>query len=383
MVERDLNIAKKIKKGKTLILEGPRRVGKTTLIINMLNSMQNKRILTFDGGDLECKEIFSDNSISKMKRFIGNCDILFIDEAQEIKNIGKSLKLINDHLPQIAVIATGSSSFELNNQIGEPLVGRSRSYFLYPFSVNELLKDYASPALKWREIRNNLLIYGMYPDSVIANDNHERESFLRDMVKNLLLKDILAYQEIKSSQFLLKILVMLAYQIGKEVSIEELGNNLSVSKNTVSRYLDLLEKAYIIFRLGGFSRNLRNEITKKPRFYFYDVGIRNAIINNFNMAELRGDLGEIWENFAIVERMKFCSNNSLDFNRYFWRTYEQNEIDLIEERNGKLHAFEMKYNPEKSKKTKLPAEWIKGYGTTEFLSVDCENLLDVVMKKNK
>jgi predicted AAA+ superfamily ATPase len=308
MINRIVNIAAELQEGKTLLILGPRRVGKTTLVSEFLRT-SNKKYISFDGGNFDTINIFSKNSLSTMRAAIAGFDVVFIDEAQEIPTIGKSLKLINDHFPNVAVIASGSSSFELNNQVGEPLVGRSNSKFLYPFSIKEILDYYTNTSnfVKWNELKDNLLVYGMYPESVLAENNQQRQEYLKELINNLLLKDILKYQEVKGSQFLYNLLILLAYQIGKEVSIEELGKNLGISKNTVNRYLDLLEKAYIIFPLTGFSRNLRSEITKMNKYYFYDVGIRNALINNFNPIDFRIDKGDIWENFVVVERMKHQS----------------------------------------------------------------------------
>jgi predicted AAA+ superfamily ATPase len=380
MIKRAINIEKLLHKGKTLVIIGPRRVGKTTLVEEFLKTT-NKSFVKYDGTLLEVKNIFSVNSLSVIEPYIKGYEIIFIDEAQDVPNIGISLKIINDHFPEITVIVTGSSSFELNNQIGEPLVGRKTTSFLFPLSVKEVIgSDNAEPEiLKWNKIKDTALVYGMYPNSILANNNEERLIFLRGLVKDLLLKDILAYQEVKGSQVLMNLLVLLAYQIGKEVSLDELSRKLEIHKNTVARYIDLLEKSYIIFRLTGFSRNLRSEITSKPKIYFYDVGIRNALINNFNQIAFRDDIGELWENFVLSERMKTREYSNIFANQYFWRTYQKKEIDLIEERDGKLFAFEIKWNSEQAKKVKIPESWQAEYGEkSEFKIISSDNFLDFV-----
>lgn len=355
---------------------GPRRVGKTYLITEYLKNT-NKKYIKFDGSDYNTSELFSDNNLSKIKNVIEKYDIVFIDEAQEVKNIGVSLKLINDHMPEISVIATGSSSFELNNQVREPLVGRSTTRFLYPFSINELIQN---QEIQFNEIKNSVLIYGSYPDCYLAGSEVEKKEYLKDLVNNLLLKDILTFQEVKGSQIIMKLLILLSYQIGKEVSINELATNLGISKNTVDRYLDLLEKSYIIFRMNGYNNNHRKQISKKPRYFFYDLGIRNALINNFNSIEIRNDIGELWENYVIVERMKTREYKRLYANQYFWRSYEKKEIDLIEERDGNLFAYEIKYSDEKAAKTKVPTDWIKSYPDSSFQVISQSNFFDFINK---
>ncbi|MDR2462372.1 MAG: ATP-binding protein [Verrucomicrobiales bacterium] len=335
MIKRLLNIETKIRKGKTLLILGPRQVGKTTLVENYLHNC-GKKIIRFSGDMTGAQAIFSVHDLSHLQPHVAGADILFIDEAQEIPNIGKSLKIINDHLPKIAVIATGSSSFELNNQVGEPLVGRATTEFLYPLSLMEVLSASAdtTQATRWQRLKNTLLVHGLYPDSFLAESAAQKQDYLSELSGQLLLKDILQYQEVKGSRVLMNLLVLLAHQIGGEVSMEELGRNLGINKNTVARYLDLLEKSFIIFRLGGFSRDLRNEITKKAKYFFYDTGIRNAVINNFNPLELRDDAGKLWENFVIAERMKSRAYAGVHASQYFWRTWKQDEIDLVEERVG-------------------------------------------------
>lgn len=357
MIKRHLSIRKSIQNGKTLIIFGPRRTGKTTLLNDFIRSHDGP-VSFYNGDNLDTQKRFSYYDLSKLRPLIGQADTLVIDEAQMIPNIGKSLKIINDEIPDVAVVVTGSASFELSGQIGEPLVGRKITKFLYPLSVQEVIQDLIAPQPALETLLPQLLVYGMYPNVITAQTDKERQEFLLDLVNSQLLKDVLMYQQVKSPDFLMRLLNLLAYQIGGEVSHSELASSLGVDRKTVERYLDLLEKSFIIFRVGGFSRNLRSEITKTARYYFYDIGVRNAVINNFNELDIRNDVGQLWENFAIVERLKSRAYNGIFANQYFWRTWKQSEIDLIEERNGKYHGYEMKWKP---KKQKAPDEWTKTY----------------------
>lgn len=357
-IARYLDISQEIRPGKTLILFGPRRVGKTTLLMDFIKET-TKKIIDYRGDEISTQHAFDTPDSALLRDAVGTADVLVIDEAQAIKNIGQSLKIINDTLPHVAVVVTGSSSFELAGQVGEPLTGRKMTKYLLPISLRELLTEDIAPARTLQQKLQSWLVYGMYPDVITAKTNEERRDFLREIVDSYLLKDILIYQDVKGSRVLLQLLILLSHQIGSEVSLTELGSSLGIDKNTVARYLDLLEKAYIIFRLGGFSRNLRSEVTKTAKYYFYDVGIRNAVINNFNELSLRDDIGKLWENFVIVERLKTRLYTNLYANQYFWRTWQQNEIDLVEEREGKLFGFEIKW---KTKLTVMPREWQEAYG---------------------
>lgn len=357
-IKRYLDIAEDLRPAKTLVVFGPRRVGKTTLLDSFIASTKEK-VIAYKGDELSTQHAFEVADIILLRPAIGSAKILAIDEAQAIPNIGQALKIINDTMPDVAVIVTGSSSFELAGQVGEPLTGRKTTRYLFPLSLTELLADQVTPQQAFQQKLSSYLIYGMYPNAIIANDDQERIEFLRDLVDSYLLRDILTYQEVKGSRVLLQLLVLLAHQIGNEVSHQELGSSLGIDKNTVARYLDLLEKSYIIFRLGGFSRNLRSEVTKTAKYYFYDVGVRNAVINNFNPLEIRNDIGSLWENFMIVERLKVRTYSKIYANQYFWRTWKQNEIDLIEERDGKLFGYELKW---KDKALSPPKEWAETYG---------------------
>lgn len=357
MLKRYLSINKELKPGKTLVILGPRRVGKTTLLDSFLKRTKD-RVAFYRGDEISTQHNFDTTDSSLLNPAIGSANILAIDEAQYIPNIGQTLKLINDSMPYLSVIVTGSSSFDLVGQIGEPLTGRKTTRYLYPMAITELLQDEAVPSKIFQQKLPQFLVYGMYPDTIIALDDQSRAEFLKELVDSYLLRDILTFQEIKGSRLLFQLLVLLAYQIGSEVSLTELGNSLNIDKNTVARYLDLLEKSYIIFRLGGFSRNLRSEVTKTAKYFFYDVGVRNAIINNFNPLEIRDDIGKLWENFVIVERLKTRTYHNIFANQYFWRTWKQQEIDLVEEREGKLFGYEIKWS---DKLTSTPNEWTKTY----------------------
>jgi predicted AAA+ superfamily ATPase len=379
MIQRYLNIQEKLKAGKTLLIMGPRRVGKTTLMCDFIDHT-DKKVAVFDGTNLEIQRDFSQYSLSHLSKFVKGFEIVAIDEAQNISNIGMSLKIINDHLPEIAVLATGSSSFELNGQVGEPLVGRKTTAFLYPLALGEIIDDdnfikNASEWTKWNSIKDTVLIYGMYPDVLTADNDGERQIYLRELVDSLLLKDILSYQKIKGSQVLYNLLKLLAFQVGSEVAVTNLGRELGMDKNTVLRYLDLLEKSYIIFNLRGYSGNLRKEVTRKSKYYFYDNGVRNALISNFNDPGNRDDMGKLWENFCIVERLKLRSYRPIYANQYFWRTWSKQEIDLVEEREGKLFGYEFKWNDKKADNVKVPTEWTQTYQQKAEFNVVSPNTL--------
>ncbi|HEY1835401.1 MAG TPA: ATP-binding protein [Candidatus Saccharimonadales bacterium] len=372
-IKRYLNIADELHPAKTLVVFGPRRVGKTTLLDSFVGSTK-ERVAVYRGDELSVQHAFEIADSALLKPAIGSASILAIDEAQAIPNIGQALKIINDAMPDVAVVVTGSSSFELAGQVGEPLTGRKTTRYLFPLSLTELLANEVTPQQTFQQRLSSYLIYGMYPNAITATDDQERIEFLRDLVDSYLLRDILTYQEVKGSRLLLQLLVLLAHQIGNEVSHQELGSALGIDKNTVARYLDLLEKSYIIFRLGGFSRNLRSEVTRTAKYYFYDVGVRNAVINNFNPLEIRNDVGGLWENFMIVERLKVRTYSKIYANQYFWRTWKQNEIDLIEERDGKLFGYEFKW---KDKVLSPPKEWVETYGSeAQWQIVRCDNALE-------
>jgi predicted AAA+ superfamily ATPase len=357
---------------KAVIVFGPRRCGKTTLIKKFLADKSD--YLLVDGEDINVQNFLSSQSVEKLAAFIGKNKLLVIDEAQKIPNIGVNLKLIIDHILNVQIIATGSSAFDLGNQIGEPLTGRKITFNMYPLSQLELMsiENRAQVAANLE----NRLVFGSYPEVILQNDNQQRQIYLRELISAYLYKDILVLEGIKKSNKIIQLLQLLAHQIGKEVSMTELGAQLGLNKATVDKYLDLLEKTFVIFRLTGLSRNLRKEIVKKPRYYFYDLGVRNAIINQFNPLMLRNDVGELWENYVIIERLKKQAYQQILSNNYFWRTYDQQEIDWIEEREGKLFGYEIKWNPKT--KVKPPKDFIHTYSNAIFEVINQDNYLDFI-----
>jgi len=329
-------------KQKVLVIYGARQVGKTTLIQNIQAKFPEKSLyLNCDEPDI--RETLTDSTSTQLKALIGDKTLVFIDEAQRVKNIGLTLKLLVDNLPTIQVVTTGSSSFDLSNQIVEPLTGRKYEYYLYPFSLGELQSVYSN--LEIKRILERRMIYGMYPE--IVQKEAEAGKILKDITRSYLFGDILQYQQVKNPNLLEKLLQALALQIGNEVSYNELANLLGIDKKTVVRYVELLEKAFIIFTLKPFSRNLRKELTKLRKIYFLDAGIRNTLINNLNPLNLRGDVGPLWENFAIVERLKWNNQRRFGGNCFFWRTHQQQEVDYLEEVGQNLAGFEFKWSEEK------------------------------------
>jgi len=369
-IYQDLN--KYLKPNKALIIYGPRQVGKTTLLQDFLAATKLRYKL--DSGDnIQTQHILGSQDFNLILEYAQGYELLAIDEAQRIKNIGLGLKIIVDQMPGIKVIATGSSSFELSGQVGEPLTGRKTTLTLYPVSQIELSNLY-NPY----EIKNKLeewLIFGGYPEVVAAEDKAERIKLLEEIVQAYLLKDILNLEKVKSAKMLLDLLRLLAFQVGSEVSLTELARQIGIDYKTVARYLDLFEKSFVIYNLRGFSRNLRKEITKKSKYYFYDNGVRNAVISNFNKLELRNDAGMLWENFLFIERLKKRAYQSIYANNYFWRTWDQKEIDLVEEREGKLFGYEFKWG---KKSLKPPKEWAEAYPDSEFAIISQENYLEFI-----
>ena len=366
------NLRKLIIPGKVMVIYGPRRVGKTTLLKKYLES-ENDSVLFVNGDDIIVRQYLESQSIQTLQDFVGNHGLLVVDEAQYVEKIGLNLKLIVDHIPGIKVIVTGSSSFDLARDVGEPLTGRKYVLKLFPLSQMEISKiEKRHETTAGLESR---LIYGSYPEVVTIRDNQRREDYLRELIQSYLFKDILALEGIRYANKLVRLLQLLGFQIGKQVSLTELGKQLSMSKNTVERYLDLLEKVFVIYRLSGFSRNLRKEITKSQRYFFYDTGVRNALIGNFNPLAVRNDLGELWENYIITERMKRQEYLRSVTNSYFWRTYDKKEIDLVEERGGKLFGYEVKW---KKERVKIPRDWTDGYPDASFAVIHRENYLKFI-----
>jgi len=354
-------------KKKIIIIYGARQVGKTTLIKEILKK-HPKHSIYLNCDEMDIRNALTDKTSTEIKAFLGDKKIIFLDEAQRIRNIGLTLKLIVDNYPELQIIATGSSSFELSNQVIEPLTGRKYEFHLYPFSYNELRNYYNSPLELKRQLERRI-IYGMYPESVIKSGEEGKEA-IYNITKSYLYKDILSFQKIKSTEILEKLLQALALQIGNEVSYNELSQIVGIDKNTISHYIQILEKAFIIFKLPPFSRNIRNELKKLRKIYFWDTGIRNSLINNFNPLNLRQDTGYLWENFLITERIKYNKNNKKNCNIYFWRTHTQQEIDYIEEYNGEIHAYEFKW---RKKKWKPPSVFIKNYTEATVEMINKEN----------
>ena len=355
MINRTIQskIEGKIGKGKTIILLGPRQVGKTTLIKDIL---ENRSYLFLDGDDPTVRNLLTNPNTEQIKNIIGSHKILFIDEAQRIENIGITLKIITDQFKDVQLLVSGSSAFEINNKLNEPLTGRKWEYHLYPVSWKELEESLGF--LKSSQQLELRMIYGMYPD--VINNVGEEVEVLRQLTDSYLYKDILAFGGIRKPEILEKLLQALALQMGNEVSYNELSQLLGVDKNTVSNYIDILEKAFVVFKLKSFSRNLRNEIKTNQKIYFYDTGIRNAVIGNFNALELRQDKGALWENFLISERMKKLEYENDLAKQYFWRTSQQQEIDYVEDKAGEIIGFEFKWSP-KAKVT-IPILFQETYG---------------------
>ncbi|MEA3317960.1 MAG: ATP-binding protein [Bacteroidota bacterium] len=361
-----------LKKGKVNLLYGPRRVGKTAIIKEILNK-KNKKIFSGDGDDIQLRKILSSNDSNKILSVFQDYDYIFIDEAQRITDIGWGLKILIDNLPKTTIIASGSSSFQLSSQVGAPLTGRSITSMLFPISLLELKKQFGGMHI-FQQLENHI-IYGMYPEVLSTKNNKNKISYLLELRNSYLLKDIFELENIRNSDKIYDLLQLIAFQIGNEVSLNELSNSLGIAKQTIAHYLDLLEKAFIIKKVNGFSRNLRKEVTKTSRYYFFDNGIRNAVINNFNPIKQRDDIGMLWENFAIMERFKKQHYHNIYSNNYFWRTYDQKEVDLVEERDGKLFGYEFKWNP---KKIKIQQVWLDTYNNASFDIINKDNILEFV-----
>jgi len=364
-------LRKLVSPNKVVIVYGPRRVGKTTLIKKYLESYPDCIFVT--GEDIFVKEILSSCSIEKLKGFIGKKTLLVIDEAQDIPSIGLNLKLIVDHIPDVKVIATGSSTFDLTKHVGEPLTGRQHIVRMFPISQMEL-----NQIENQSQINANLerrLIYGSYPEIITMESDFLRQEYLHDLSSSILLKDILSLEGIRKSKKLIDLLILIGFQIGQEVSHNELATQLSLSKGAVEKYLDLLEQVFVLINIRGFSRNLRKEVTKTSRYYFVDVGIRNALINNFNYLNRRNDIGKLWENYLVVERLKKQQYQHLWSRNFFWRTYDQKELDWIEEREGSLFGYEFKWGQNILKPPRL---WVETYPESSYQCINQDNYLPFI-----
>ncbi|WEK35184.1 MAG: ATP-binding protein [Candidatus Pseudobacter hemicellulosilyticus] len=369
MISRLLHkvIKERLFKGKAALILGPRQAGKSTLVESILADHADA-VLHVSGDDADVRDLFSNTTATRLKALIGAKKILFIDEAQRIPNIGLTLKLITDQIKDVQVIATGSSAFELSSKVNEPLTGRKYEFMLYPLSFSEMVQHHG--LLEEKRLLEHRLIYGYYPE--IVTKRGEEKELLKLLANSYLYKDLLMLEQINKPALLEKLLRALALQLGSEVSYNELSQTVGSDNKTVEKYIDLLEKAFVIFRLPAFSRNVRNEIKKGKKIYFYDCGIRNAIINDFRTLSSRSDVGALWENFVIMERVKYLRYSNKDIRQYFWRTTQQQEIDLIEEDGQQISAFEIKWNHKQ--KARFPQTFTENYPGTNTKVVTSENI---------
>lgn len=358
-------------KGKAIILVGARQVGKSTLFRQILSDKTD--FLTLSCDDPEVREMLNGINQGELQRVVGNHRIVMVDEAQRVSGIGLAMKLIADNMPEVQLLITGSSSLMLQGSLNEPLTGRKFEYHLYPFSTQELVEN--KGLLRTKSMLESRLIFGSYPD--IINNIGDTREILMNLSGSYMYQDLLSMEGVRKPVLIEKLLVALALQVGSEVSYNELAQTVGSDAKTVEKYIDLLEKCYVLFRLPALSRNLRSELKRGKKIYFYDNGIRNALIQNLNPLAMRSDLGALWENFVISEIIKYNHYNGRYANYYFWRTTSQREIDFIEERDGQLHLYEMKWNPKKSK-AKVPTEFSKAYGEMPFMVVTPENYLDLL-----
>lgn len=357
---------------KAIIIMGARQVGKSTLLSQMLGNRED--VIWMNGDEPDIQDLFQDMTSTRIKTILGNKKILAIDEAQRIPNIGLRLKLITDQIPKVQVIATGSSSFELANKVNESLTGRKREFKMFPLTFGEMAKH--TSFLEESRLIPHRMIYGYYPE-IVANPGDERAT-LKELTDSYLYKDILTLESIKKPDKLTRLLKALALQIGSQVSYNEIGNLIGLDSKTVEKYIDILEKSFIIFRLGSYSRNQRNELKSSRKIFFWDLGIRNAIIGNLSQIENRTDAGELWENFVIAERLKKNAYSGSFAQSHFWRTRQQNEIDYIEEEDGKLSSFEFKWNDRKAN-VKCPEVFKNAYPETIFKVITPKNIEEFLM----
>lgn len=359
--------------GKAIIIMGPRQVGKSTLLRDMFGSSKN--VMWLNGDDPDVQRWFADITSTRLRAIAGKNKYVVVDEAQRIADIGVKLKLITDQIKEVQLIATGSSSFELASKVNEPLTGRKREYKMYPLSFAEMVNH--TSLIEEKRMLPHRMIYGYYPE-VVTNQGDEKR-ILKELADSYLYKDILALDSISKPDKLLRLLQALALQIGSQVSYNEVGQLVGLDAKTVDRYIDLLEKCFVVFRLYSFSRNLRNELKSSRKIYFYDNGIRNAVLANFSMLESRTyeEAGALWENFIISERMKRNAYTDSYCNTWFWRTQQQKEIDYIEEADGKISAFEFKWNPKA--KYKYPKQFAEAYPGSDFTVITPDNMEDFVL----
>ncbi|AEI46966.1 ATP-binding protein [Runella slithyformis] len=363
---------KKLVAGKVNLLVGARRVGKTFLLKKIIQSI-DEPYLWLNGDDESTHTLLAERSLQNYKRLTSGISILIIDEAQMIQDIGLKLKIIVDEFPHLKIIASGSSAYALSYKVGEPLVGRAHWHRLYPIAQTEL-QHYENYLETIRNLEERL-IYGSYPEIFQIENFIEKERYIKEILDSYLFKDLLTFDEIRNSNKIRNLLKLIAFQIGKEISYEELGKQLGMSKNTVEKYLDLLSKVFVVYRVGGYSKNLRKEVSKSSRWYFYDNGVRNALIDNFNPISLRNDIGELWENYLMTERLKKNEYERKYKEIYFWRTYDQQEIDCIEVKNLELEAYEFKWG---NRNVKVPKAFAEAYPEAKFEVITKENYLDFI-----
>ncbi|MDR0951220.1 MAG: ATP-binding protein [Candidatus Ancillula sp.] len=374
IIEREIGykIKEFIDLGKAIVIMGPRQVGKTTLLNNIFS--QRNDVLWLNGDDGDVQSNFDNENIQTFKNYLNNKKVLIVDEAQRIENIGLKLKILQDNLGnEYQIIATGSSSFDLSNKINEPMTGRKWELKMFPVTFKEMVKH--TDLLTEKRMLNNRLLYGYYPD--VINNPGKEKLILREIANDNLYKDIFKWENIKKPTALIKLLVALAHQVGSQVNISELSQLLSLDRKTVERYLTFLEQAFIIFRLGTYSQNLRNELKMSEKYYFYDVGIRNSLLGNFENINIRSDIGELFENFVIAELIKTNEDLSFLFPGYFWRTKDGQEVDYVEDKNGKIVAYEFKWNPKA--KGKIPKLFLETYNPKIAKILNRDNFYEVLI----
>ena len=374
MIKRSIEsiIKDQLHDGRAIIVMGARQVGKTTLLRELFAGVDTE-VLWMSGDEPDVRDVFENITSTRLKAIIGNHRVVVIDEAQRIEDIGIKLKLITDQMPEVQLLATGSSSFDLANKINEPLTGRKWEYTLFPLSFTELVND--TSLLEEKRMVPHRMVFGSYPD-VVTHPGRE-VAILRELTQSYLYKDILEFDRIHKPEKLTKLLQALAYQVGAEVSYNELSQLCGLDAKTVANYISILEQAYIIFRLGSYSRNLRNELKNSRKIYFYDNGIRNALIGNFSQVENRTDAGALFENYAIAERMK-RNEYLMDYaSSWFWRNTNKQEIDYVEEKDGKLQAYELKWNPKR--KASMPLSFRNGYPDADFTVINRDNIEDLLL----
>lgn len=374
LIQRIYRLEKLIKPGKVLVVYGARRVGKTTMLQDYLDHTSLHCKLG-SGDNIRLQHLFSSGDFAELREYSEGYDLIALDEAQQIRTIGNGLKILVDTVPDLNIIATGSSSFDLAGALGEPLTGRKRTVVLYPFSQKELLTKYNRYELK--EMLGDFLVFGSYPEIVTARSRKKKIEGIEEIVNSYLLKDVLAFERVKSSKVLFDVLKLLAFQVGNLVSLHEIATQVKVDVKTVDRYLDILEKTFIIKKITSFSKNLRKEITSKAKYYFIDNGIRNGIIRIYHPVEDRNDVGALWENFIVMERIKkHAYAGDIPVSYYFWRTYDGKEVDFVEERNGKLDGYEIKWT---ENKIRIPEEWLQTYKGAGLKVINRSNYLQYIV----